>query len=258
MSENRVLLDIKDLSKHFGGLKAVDSVSFTLEKGDILGLLGPNGAGKTTCFNMISGVYSPTGGHILFEGHRTDGMPPHRMSKLGIGRTFQIVKPFSGMTVLDNIIVALGMKKYTSLMSSMAAWRTSKMKKRAMEILERVGLETFSSRLAMTLPLGNLRRLEIGRALALEPKLLLLDESFSGLRHEMISQMEALILSLVREGISILLIEHNMRVAMKLCNRVIVLDHGKKLAEGTPEEIGRDERVIEAYLGKGGTNFHAS
>jgi len=256
--EREPLLEVRNLSKHFGGLKALDDISFILGKGEILGLLGPNGAGKTTCFNIISGVYPPTSGDVLFNGSSTGGMSPHRMAQTGIGRTFQIVKPFAGMTVLDNIIVALGMSEYGSILSTLKPWSTGTSIDQAMAILERVGLESYGTHQAGTLPLGNLRRLEIGRALALNPKLLLLDESFSGLRQEMISQMEDLVLSLMNEGISILLIEHNMKVAMKLCGRVIILDHGRKLAEGTPEEISHDERVIEAYIGKGGNGLDAS
>src|SRR6056297_1967970 len=258
MSSKRSILQVQNLSKHFGGLKAVDNVSFNLDEGDILGLLGPNGAGKTTCFNVISGIYKPTSGSILFCNRRTEGMAPHKMARLGTGRTFQIVKPFSDISVLDNVITALGMKNYPSLARSSMPWNTSHFRNTGMEILEQVALSDMAVKKAGTLPLGDLRRLEIGRALALKPSLLLLDESFSGLRHEKIARMEELIISLAQRGISVLLIEHNMRVAMKLCNRVVVLDHGARLAEGTPDEIGKNPAVIEAYLGKGGVADNAS
>ena len=258
MGKKAITLSVKVLSKHFGGLKAVDNVSFDLFKGEILGLLGPNGAGKTTCFNMISGVYKPTHGEIWLEGQRTDRLPPHKMASLGIGRTFQVVKPFAESTVLENIIVALGMNNYPRIYSSFGKWFTKQSIDVAEAILEQVGLQDYDNQKAGELPLGNLRRLEIGRALALNPSLLLLDESFSGLRHEEIYQMEELVQTLVRKGISVLLIEHNMKVAMKLCDRVVVLDHGRKLTEGTPREISKNTAVIEAYLGKGGVTHLAS
>lgn len=257
MKERVITLSVKVLSKHFGGLKAVDGVSFDLFQGEILGLLGPNGAGKTTCFNMISGVYKPTHGEIWFEGHRTDRLPPHKMATLGIGRTFQVVKPFAESTVLENIIVALGMNNYPRIYSSVGKWFTKQNRDAAEAILEQVGLQGYYNQKAGELPLGNLRRLEIGRALALKPTLLLLDESFSGLRHEEIYKMEDLVQSLVTNGISVLLIEHNMKVAMKLCDRVVVLDHGCKLVEGSPREISTNPAVIEAYLGKGGGEHFA-
>lgn len=246
-----ILVSVKNLSINFGGLKAVDNVSFDIHRREILGLLGPNGAGKTTCFNMISGVYKPTSGEIYLEGRRTDGLPPHKMAALGVGRTFQVVKPFGGLTVEENVIVALGMPQYNSFFGSWASWNTPKNRAEAQKILETVGLSDESAARAGMLPLGNLRKLEIARALALKPRLLLLDECFSGLRQEEIRIIEDLIRGISESGVSILLIEHNMRVAMGLSDRIIVLDHGRKLAEGSPKEVSSNPAVIEAYLGRG-------
>lgn len=247
------VISVKDLSIHFGGLKAVDKVSFDINEGEILGLLGPNGAGKTTCFNMISGVYKPTSGEIWFDGRRTDGLPPHKMAALGVGRTFQVVKPFSGLTVLENVLVALGMPNYGSFTRCWKFWRTAESQAAAERLLALVGLEKEANTRSGLLPLGNLRKLEIARAMALQPKLLLLDECFSGLRHEEIAVIEELIRDIRATGVAILLIEHNMRVAMGMSDRIVVLNHGELLAAGTPEEITKNPAVIEAYLGKGGS-----
>jgi branched-chain amino acid transport system ATP-binding protein len=246
------LLEVRDLAIHFGGLRAVDGVSFALERGAILGLLGPNGAGKTVTFNLISGVYKPSAGQVWFDGRRIDGLPPQAVAALGLGRTFQIVRPFPTLTVLDNVLAALGVDRYPGCSSLWRSWRSPRERARAMALLERVDLAELARRQAGLLPLGHLRRLELARALAVGRKLLLLDESFSGLRPEEIHKLEQLIRDIRAGGLTVLLIEHNMRVAMGLSDRIVVMDRGRKLAEGPPEAIQRDERVIEAYLGRGG------
>jgi branched-chain amino acid transport system ATP-binding protein len=250
---NQALLSLNRVSKNFGGLKALDDVNFAVNSREIMGLIGPNGAGKTVCFNLISGVYPPNSGEILLNDRRTNSKAPHQIAHLGVGRTFQIVKPFAALSVLENVLVARGISRYNRFSRVWSPWKSGSEIKEGLRMLERVGLADLAHRKAGLLPLGNLRRLEIARALIVGSRLLLLDESFSGLRHEEITQLETLIRSIRNDGITVLLIEHNMRVAMGLCDRLVVLDHGRKIAEGPPEAIQQNQKVVAAYLGRKGT-----
>jgi len=244
------LLDVRALSKEFDGLRALDGVSFTSEGGEILGIIGPNGAGKTTLFNLISGIYHPSGGEISFQGKSILRLKPHQISRSGIGRTFQIVRPFQNLDVETNILVAFGHRFYPSLWKSAGPFRQPEFLKEVQTLIQRAGLGSCTKQIAKNLPLGFKKRLEIARALALEPRLLLLDEPSAGLRFEESVQLMEFIRQVRDQGVAVLLIEHNMQVVMDLCKRIVVLDHGAKIAEGSPEEIRSNSLVIQAYLGK--------
>jgi len=229
------------LNKSFGGLAAVKDVSFRIERGEILGLIGPNGAGKTTIFNLITGFLSPDSGWVEFKGERITGLkPPHKICLKNIGRTFQLVKPFKGMTVLENVMVGTFSK----------VKRTKEARQEALKILEFIGLSGHRDSLASSLTIADRKRLELGRALATQPELLLLDEVVAGLNPKETEEIIRIIKGISDQGVTLFIIEHVMKAIMALSHRIIVLHHGEKIAEGTPEEISKDKRVIDAYLGE--------
>jgi branched-chain amino acid transport system ATP-binding protein len=251
------LLQTVLLRKEFGGLVAVDDVDFTVPEGSIVSLIGPNGAGKTTFFNMLTGVYKPTSGHVVFAGEDLTGMPPHVFTQRGIGRTFQNIRLFQNMTALENVLVGMHTRLKGRLVESILHTPRVKHEERdarvhARELLEYSGLRRKDDEIGRNLSYGDQRRLEVARALAIEPKLLLLDEPTAGMNPQETAEFTAFVGRLRADrGLTVLLIEHDMRVVMGVSDRVTVLDYGEKIAEGTPGEIQKNDRVIEAYLGTG-------
>lgn len=251
------LLEINNLTKSFGGVQAVNNVSFTVNRGEIVAVIGPNGAGKTTLFNMITGIYPATSGNISFSGTEVGGLAAHRVAKLGIARTFQNLQIFNNMTVLENVMVGRHTKSKTGFLGAIFPLNPVQHEEReivekSLEKLALIGLADKASESATNLPYGQQKLLEIARAVALEPELLLLDEPAAGLNSTETRELVDIIYSLKDQGVTILLVEHDMETVMEIADRLVVLNFGNKLAEGTPFEIQNNHEVITAYLGEEG------
>lgn len=249
------ILTVDHISKRFGGLLAIDDVSFSINSGEIFSLIGPNGAGKTTLFNTITGMYKPTSGSIRFQHRDITGLKPYRIADLGIARTFQQIRLFAYMSALDNVRVGEHPRMHAKVWDAVFKTRTARreeahVSERAMELLDFVGIRQQAHNFARNLPYGHQRRLEIARALASNPQLLLLDEPAAGANPQEKRDLMTLVEKVRAQGITVLLIEHDMKVVMGISERIVVLDHGMKIAEGKPQEVRSNARVIEAYLGK--------
>jgi len=250
-----MFLDIEHLTMQFGGVVAVNDVTLSVKQGEIHGLIGPNGSGKTTIFNVVSGYYKPTSGKVSFEGQTTSGLPAHQITAKGFARTFQNLRLFASMTVLDNVLVGMGHHSKTALWQEFfdpAAIRREEkaFKDKAMGLLKLLEIEEFALKQATSLPYGHQRRVEIARALATDPKLVLLDEPAAGLNEVETEQLRQILLKIRDAGVTIFLVEHDMKLVMAVCELITVLDYGKKIAEGPCAAINCDPVVIEAYLGK--------
>ena len=252
---SNVLLEAKNITMQFGGLKAVDNLQFSIAQGQLAGLIGPNGAGKTTVFNMLTGVYQPTLGQVVFAGTSLKGLKPYQISHLGLTRTFQNIRLFKNLSVLENILIA-GHQHITYglidtlFLTEKYQTQEKKLHNKAMDLLALFGLEKKANEVASSLPYGEQRKLEIVRALVTEPKMILLDEPAAGMNHSETHQLMDLIAKVRKDfDLTVLLIEHDMKLVMGICENIIVLDHGCKIEEGTPDKIKNSPKVIEAYLG---------